>query len=373
LELQVPVNGEEQTAPADWRHLVASGLYQSGLLRALQAASRRYEYASDNGGGERLRRVRKPKYVVLGYHSVGVQGFPLYCRLPRAVFAGQLRYLKRHYRVVSLQQMIRELQEPATQDQGVAVTFDDGYLGTYTEAFPVLKEYAIPATVYLTAGSVESGELAWYDRIFLRFQRAAAEVTVSLDTERSFRLTDFASRVDAATTVVMYLRTLPDGARQRWCESFENATPAPHTELCGSMMNWDQAREMRRAGITFGCHTMTHPVLSRLPLDALQREVAESKRLIENRLDTIVEDFAFPFGKPRDCGTIGAELLSGEGFRTAMTTILGVNEPETDRFRLRRMVQGDELSVAMFAWRLQRLFFHPVDEELSQASIVAGA
>ena len=56
-----------------------------------------------------------------------------------------------------------------------------------------------------------------------------------------------------------------------------------------------------------------------------------------------------------------------------MTTILGVNEPGHDRFRLRRMVQGDELSIAMFAYRLQRLFFRPVDEELTAVSEPAGA
>lgn len=368
----MPVKGEQQTAPADWRHLVAHCLYQTGLLRVLQAASRHYEYASDNGGGERLRRIRKPKYVVLGYHSVGEQGFPLYCRLPKSVFAGQMRHLKRHYRIVSLRQMIEELQEPNTQDQGVAVTFDDGYLGTYTEAFPVLKEYAIPATVYLTTGPVESGEVPWYDGIFLRFQRASAEVNVTLDTDRRFHLTDFVSRVEAATTVVMYLRTLPDEERRQWCASFEKAVTAPHSELRGSMMTWDHAREMSRAGVTFGCHTMTHPVLSRLAADAVKQEITESKRLIENRLDTVVEDFAFPFGKPRDCGTIGAQMLSAEGFRTAMTTILGVNEPATDRFRLRRMVQGDERSLAMFAWRLQRSFFHPVDEELGLALTPSG-
>ena len=141
----------------------------------------------------------------------------------------------------------------------------------------------------------------------------------------------------------------------------------------GSMMNWEQVREMRDAGISIGCHTMTHPVLSRLASDAVQREVAESKGLIENRLDSTVEDFAFPFGKSRDCGTIGSGLLSALGLRTAMTTILGINEPGTDRFRLRRMVQGNELSIAMFAWRLQRLFFHPVDEELTAVSSAAGA
>ena len=177
----------------------------------------------------------------------------------------------------------------------MVVTFDDGYLGTYTEAFPILKEYGIPATVYLTTGSVESGEVPWYDRIFLRFQRAPSDLTVTLDTERRFRLTDFASRVDAATTAVLYLRTLPDEERQRWCESFEEAIPVPSAELRGSMMNWDQVREMRDAGICVGCHTVTHPVLSRLAPDAVQREVAESKSLIENRLDSTCGGFCISF------------------------------------------------------------------------------
>lgn len=356
-----------------WRHRIAAGLYESGLLRAFHAASQRYEYARENGGGERLRRVRKAKYLVLGYHSVGEHGFPLYCRLPRTVFEAQMRHITRLYRVVSLRQMVEELRDPGAQGQGVAVTFDDGYLGTYTDAFPVLKEYGIPATVYLTAGAVESGEIAWYDRIFLRFQRAGAEVTVALDAEKTFRLTDFASRVEAATTVVMYLRTLGDDERRHWCQSFEGAIPVPQAELCGSMMSWQQVKEMQRAGIAIGCHTMTHPVLSRLAPDALQREVGHSKELIESRLEAAVEDFAFPFGKPRDCGTLGARPLSALGFRTAITTIQGVNGPHTDLFRLRRMVQGDELSVAMFAWRLQRSFFHPVDEELTSASVAAGA
>jgi len=365
---------EREIQPAaDWRHLVATGLYQSGLLRALQAVSRHCELASDNGGGERLRRVRKPKYVVLGYHGVGAYEFPMYCRFPKRVFEEQMRYIKRHYRVLSLRQMVEELDNPGAQGQSVVVTFDDGYLGTYTDAFPVLKEYGIPATVYLIAGSVEGGDLAWYDRIFLRFQRATSEVTITLDTRRNFRLTDYASRVHAAASVVSYLRTLCDQERQRWCKTFEEEVPFPPGELRGSMMNWYQVREMHRAGISFGCHTMTHPVLSRLTPDALQREVAESKWLIENRLDAAVEDFAFPFGKPADCGAIGAKVLSALGLRTAMTTILGVNEPGVDKFRLRRMVPGNELSIAMFAFRLQRLFFRPADEELTGVAGSAGA
>jgi len=368
------MQGEQhkQRGTTDWRHLAAAGMYQSGMLRAFQALSRHCEYASDNGVAERFRRVRKPKYVVLGYHSVGTTGFPLYCRLPRKVFAGQMRHIKRHYRVLSLCEMVEELQDSSSQRQGVVVTFDDGYLGTYTEAFPILREYGIPATVYVTAGSVESGEVPWYDRIFSRFQRAPSEVIVNLDSERSFRLTDFASRVEAATATVLYLRTLPDEERQQWCDSFERAIPVPDSELQGSMMSWDQVREMRQAGISIGCHTVSHPVLSRLSPEVLRQELVESKSLIEDRVDGVVDDFAFPFGKSRDCGTIGSKVLSALGFRTAVTTILGVNQPNTDRFRLRRMVQGDEPSIAMFAFRLQRLFFCPADEESAGLSLASG-
>jgi peptidoglycan/xylan/chitin deacetylase (PgdA/CDA1 family) len=320
---------EDQRVPetADWRHMVAAGLYQTGLVRAFQAVSRHYEYASDNGGGQHLRRAQKAKCVIIGYHSVGTHGFPHYCRLPRRVFAEQMRYIKRRYRVLSLRQMMEELEDPKADGQSVVVTFDDGYLGTYTDAFPVLKDYAIPATVYLTAGAIESGEVAWYDQIFSRFQRAPSEVSITLDVRRTFRLTDFASRVTAAAAVVSYLRTVPDMERQRWCESFGKVIPVPNTELRGSMMSWDQVREMCHSGTSFGCHTMTHPVLSRLTPAALQQEIAESKWLIENRLGVQVDDLAFPFG---DCASLGAKVLSSFGLRTAATAILGVNGPGGD-------------------------------------------
>lgn len=97
---------------ADWRHMVAAGLCQTGLVRAFQAVSRHYEYGSNNGGGQHLRRVQKAKYVIIGYHSVGTHGFPHYCRLPRRVFAEEMRYIKRRYRVLSLRQMMEEPEDP---------------------------------------------------------------------------------------------------------------------------------------------------------------------------------------------------------------------------------------------------------------------
>lgn len=359
----MPIKGTSLAPQQDWRHRLADGMYQTGLLGAFQVASRYCELRG-NGRSKRLQRVRNSKYIVLGYHNVGEDGLPLYCRLSKRIFAEQMNYIRRHYRVISLAQMVEELRDPPASGQSVVVTFDDGYAGTYFQAFPILKEYAIPATVYLTAGSIETGEAPWYDRIFVQLQQAAPRLTLRLDVDKEFELSDFDSRVEAATAVVMYLRTLRDDDRRRWCESLDRITPLiSRSQMQGAMMNWDQIREMQVAGISFGCHTMTHPVLSRLDPEAGRKEIVEAKHLIEKRLNTYVGDFAFPFGKPNDCSSIGRTTLKELGLKTAMTTIVGVNHPGADLFRLRRMVQGNEASLSMFVYRLQRLLFHPVDEE----------
>ena len=350
-----------------WRRNLASALHRSGLLAAFRVASQHYELGCHDGDRGRLRKARVPKYVVLGYHNVGVDGLPLYCRLSQQTFAEQMKHIRRNYRIISLRQMLNELRRPSEHKQSLVVTFDDGYLGTYSQAFPVLQKYAIPATVYLTTGLIDSGETPWYDRIFLQFQQMTNDFTVKLDTTLNFRVGDFQSRIEAATVAVMYLRGLPDDDRRKWCESLNKAISVPRKGLPCTMMSWKQIREMSQAGISFGCHTMTHPVLSRVSPEGVAREVSDSKSLIEARLQCEVRDFAFPFGKSKDCGSIGRNILSRLGLESAITTIVGVNQPGIDCFRLRRMVQGEESSIALFAYRLQRLFFNPVDEELSSS------
>lgn len=364
-------DGSSKAAQRSWKQSITEGLYRTGLLRVASSLSQRYELQPNEARGGQLRRVRGAKYVVLTYHRVGTEGAPLYSGLPREVFARQMRHLVQQYRVISLQQMTDELQEPSRNGQAVVITFDDGYVGTYSEAFPVLKAYGLPATVYLATGAIESGELLWYDQIFLRFQNASRDLRVMLDQPRTYSFRCFEDRMDAAHEAVTYLRMLPDSERKAWCEEFERTIPLSKSEVRGAMMSWEQAREMQREGICFGAHTVTHPVVSRLGSAAQQRELSDSKMLIENKLDRAAEHFAFPFGKAKDCGTEANRILAELGYKTATTTIIGVNRPGADLFRLRRLGVGNSCSIAYFALQLQRLFWHPIDEELSAAATLA--
>src|SRR5215475_10699660 len=99
---------QENRLPVDWRHIVIEGIYRTGVLRACRGLSQHYEWVDKNGSGGYFRRVREARYVILGYHRVGTEGAPLFSRLPGPVFARQMQYIRRHYRILSVRQMVEE-------------------------------------------------------------------------------------------------------------------------------------------------------------------------------------------------------------------------------------------------------------------------
>jgi hypothetical protein len=94
-------------------------------------------------------------------------------------------------------------------------------------------------------------------------------------------------------------------------------------------------------------------------------EIGDSKRLLEGRLQRAVDHFAFPFGSPSEIDAETCALLPEYGYRSAVSTVWGVNTPETPRYLLRRM-GGDETSISLFALHLRWLFLNqqPVSEGL---------
>ena len=341
-----------------WRRALAGGLYRSGLLRIAKRISHKYELrATAQSGGSFLQKAALPKFLILCYHRVGMGGVPLYSELSPDVFETQMRFLKKHYRIVSLEQICEGLRERTATEPSVAITFDDGYRDVYHYAFPILREYKIPATVYLIADSVDTGRVSWYDRIFLALEEMpAGRLEVDLDRLRCFQLSSRASRFNAAIEIISCLRKLPNARRKECCADLDGRVELPTEQLEGCMLNWEQVHTMQKAGITFGSHTVTHPVVSRLTVPEMEYELSESKMRLEAKLGTPVQDFAFPFGHSEDCGTEAAALLRRCGYRSAVTTVPGVNGPGADPFNLRRIQIGQEHTAGMFALYLNECF-----------------
>lgn len=341
----------------DWRELVIRGMHFTGAL----GLARRIAKSSEIRPGSSLpllgfQRIRHPKFVILCYHGVGESGNPLGTAPSPELFKEQMRFLRENYRIVSMEDVCRELSCSANSEPGVAITFDDGYRSTYAVAFPILQQYRLPATVYLTFEAVETGQVAWYDRVFLAMALAArGELQLDLEGPWRFQLDSPEDRLRAALELVALFRTLSNSRRRECCAFLEKRIRVPQNALSCRVLSWKQIHTMQNAGIAFGSHTLTHPVVSQLAPQELEQELGDSKCLLEQNLGVPVLDFAFPFGKASDCSTGAIEVLSRCGYRSAVTTVSGVNTPQINRYELRRLQVGCG-SLARFAFDLNRAF-----------------
>lgn len=124
----------------------------------------------------------------------------------------------------------------------------------------------------------------------------------------------------------------------------------------GDHLTWEQVRELHSQGVEFGSHTVTHRTLWTLPLSEIEQEIRASKSAIEDRLGSFVESFSYPYAFPQgDTGitTTLTDLLRKNGYRYAVTTIIGRAFPGEDRFTLKRIPVNDGDEETIFSAKLE--------------------
>jgi peptidoglycan/xylan/chitin deacetylase (PgdA/CDA1 family) len=299
---------------------------------------------------------RQKTLTILAYHRVlptdALESYPFDRELISATpaqFESQMLYLRRHMHPVPLSAVLAHLEGSSVlPPAAVAVTFDDGFADTYRYAFPILKRYAIPATVFLTTGYVDSGEPFWFELVaFLTF-RVNPGVLVIEDIRGLTRAfpsgNSHQERTQSLRQLHEILKELPNSRRaeniERWSRHF--ASLIAYGALGHSRpINWEQVREMAAAHIEFGSHTVTHPNLTQLADETLDRELAESKRVIEERLQHSVNLFAYPIGTASAFNPRVIEATRRNGFQLAATYIAGANPLHNlKRYELRRQGIG---------------------------------
>lgn len=299
-----------------------------------------------------IRRRRAPSCQILAYHRVNDENDCFFPAISTRHFAGQMEILADRFTVCSLDRIVEGIQSGDLPANAIAVTFDDGYRDNYVNAFPILSQYSIPATIFLATGAID-GDILWHDRLFSLFRKTKVGHMDGFDSRLDkLPLITVEEKLEAQRRVLDMLWSMNDQERKASIQRLSRClNVSADSEFDGLMMTWGEVVEMHRNGIDFGAHTVNHPILSRLPESSAAREITDSVKTIENKLGTQVRSFAYPVGRKIDFDFTTKILVREAGPGCGVSMILGNNEAGADLYELRRIAPWGE-SAEAFALRL---------------------
>ncbi len=221
------------------------------------------------------QRFFRNRAVVVLFHRVDdrYRGNPISCT--RAEFAAFLRFFRRFFRVVPLEELIARLRNGEDLGGHMTITFDDGYRDNYRYAAPELRRLGLPACFFVATELISSEHVPRWD----------------------------ADR----------------GISSEW-------------------MSWDEVRELRAQGFEIGSHTMNHVDLGIASGDEARREITGSKDRLEHELGGAVPYFTYPFGNEGQITEENRKLVEEAGFSCCLSAYGGSIAVGDARFHLKRTV-----------------------------------
>jgi len=233
--------------------------------------------------------------------------------------------------LVSLDEMHRRLVEQDFSRRFVCLTFDDGYRDTLQVAYPILKKEGAPFAVYVATSFPDRlGEFWWLalEAVIARNSR----IGLTIDgQERTFDCASLAEKRALYDELYWWLRARSTETEMRQvvrnlAAYYGVDIAAFCKELC---MSWEELAKLAADPlVTIGAHTVSHPMLAKLPERNARSEMDLSRSVIEAALGARPEHLSFPIGDRTSAGPREFALAAELGFKTAVTTRPGVLFPD---------------------------------------------
>jgi hypothetical protein len=164
------------------------------------------------------------------------------------------------------------------------------------------------------------------------------------------------ARASLATVLARLRRSTPEERDRRIDSLLEELGIEPGVPGGWEKLTWHQVREMASHGISFGAHTLDHPILTFVSEEEARRQIRESKKRVETELGSPVTMFAYPNGTASDFDRSIQGIVEEEGLALAVTTVSGANDESTDPYSLRRTgMWGDDPRLSTIRLALARL------------------
>lgn len=300
--------------PVDTLHV----LLKSGLHRAQVQA-----------GVDRLfRYLNRHRLLVVMYHGVTEENFnpPVWTQLPVETFRRQLLFLRDHYRMVSLPEVVAAIGSGGSlPERSALITFDDGLRNNFSLAFPLLEELAVPAAIFLTVDLIGTDRIFWFDELYLLIVAGGRQrVRLSLPGAGAQRRYEKGELSDAYCACVEALKRVGETVRGDFMNKLRRLVPLERLQVPDDfrLLDWDEVRHMERSGlVSFGVHTGTHRILSELDPGGLEAELIAPRKRFAQELGREPQAFCFPNGRPGlDFLGVHQDFLRSCGYLCAFTT-----------------------------------------------------
>lgn len=275
-------------------------------------------------------------------------------------FREYMRLLRRDFHPVTLDDLTdwlngrRELPR-----RSVVVTFDDGFADNAHVAAPVMEEFDIRGTFYLTTACIEHQTLPWFCKILCLFHHAGklGRVVTHPETSVSCDLSDPRARQEVYRRYVHACVKLPWEKQNDLIAQLEKTLDLEYDEAnAPKMMTWDDARELERRGHLIGNHTFSHANVAHMAADEKRNDIERSHALLETRLGHPPAHFSYPhpcLDPQRDAES--DEVVRSLRYRSCVLTEFGTVDRKTNPLEISRISIG-QMESEEFLWKLETAF-----------------
>ena len=269
--------------------------------------------------------LTKSQVAILIYHRVcpRTDNWSLAPLSPES-FETQMKYFAQNYEVLSLDRLVQYATSGKSfPEKAVVVTLDDGYKDNYLYAYPILRKYNIPATIFLTTGYIGASELFWWDKVAYIIESNISIKKLNLNDFGIYSLQSELEKTQVKSIICEKLKKLSDNKRKSIIEKLLDICQVEIPRDLGKklFLSWKEVKEMDNAGVTFGAHSVNHPILINMPLEQSKNEIVQSKKDIEEKLGKKVTAFSYPNG---NFNAEIVELVRKSGFTCAVSVYPGM-------------------------------------------------
>jgi peptidoglycan/xylan/chitin deacetylase (PgdA/CDA1 family) len=223
------------------------------------------------------------------------------------------------------------------------ITFDDGFANNYSLAAPILNEFGLPATFYVTTNFVESNLMPWMDQLELCLELTSAQQLRFWWEEQIHSLATPQDKIRLLDYLRYYVKREPAiDLDELTCTAFEQCGISPTRHGNGPLdlkMSWPQVRELAAAdNFVVGGHTHRHAILSFLHQGELEAEIETSLALLRDKAGVHTCHYSYPEGLAHCYSEQVITTLKHQGIICCPTAIDGVNLITDDLFHLKRIM-----------------------------------